>query len=230
MEGSGSSSPCLTPFTNTPGRSRRRTEIRKAPHGRRRVLYLRACCSTSPPCSPMATGCSPPTRDGQKTSAHPHACLPRQRPDVHREGTDSGELGPLSLRADGGGAQGWIALDARAHHPGHRRKCLHRRRCDLESAEGSRHPAYLLSFFIGRLQSGNLLLVKHLWHRRGPIVWRQTQRRELTAFISQDDGRPGPAASSWMNASAVPTPMSSRSPTAPFTSAGTSSVREQEVR
>ena len=41
-------------------------------------------------------------------------------------------------------------------------------------------------FFVTRLQSGNLLLVKH-----GPIDVRTEgpkQRRELTAFISKDDG------------------------------------------
>jgi hypothetical protein len=44
-------------------------------------------------------------------------------------------------------------------------------------------------FFIGRLQSGNLLLVKHLGIDDDPLsAAAGRQRRELTAFISQDDG------------------------------------------
>ena len=44
-------------------------------------------------------------------------------------------------------------------------------------------------FFIGRLQSGNLLLVKHLGIDEDPLsAGRGKQRRELTAFISKDDG------------------------------------------
>jgi len=44
-------------------------------------------------------------------------------------------------------------------------------------------------FFIGRLQSGNLLLVKHLGIDEDPLsAGKGKQRRELTAFISQDDG------------------------------------------
>lgn len=46
------------------------------------------------------------------------------------------------------------------------------------------HPS--ARFFIRRLQSGNLLLVKH-----GPIDQR-TNRRELTAFVSEDDGKTWP--------------------------------------
>jgi hypothetical protein len=45
-------------------------------------------------------------------------------------------------------------------------------------------------FFIGRLQSGNLLLVKHLGIDEDPLAaGKGKQRRELTAFISKDDGR-----------------------------------------
>jgi len=44
-------------------------------------------------------------------------------------------------------------------------------------------------FFIGRLQSGNLLLVKHLGIDEDPLsAGKGKQRRELTAFISKDDG------------------------------------------
>jgi hypothetical protein len=43
------------------------------------------------------------------------------------------------------------------------------------------HPS--ARFFVQRLQSGNLLLVKH-----GPID-KATDRSQLTAFVSQDDGR-----------------------------------------
>jgi hypothetical protein len=44
-------------------------------------------------------------------------------------------------------------------------------------------------FFIGRLQSGNLLLVKHLGIDEDPLsAGKGSQRRELTAFISKDDG------------------------------------------
>jgi len=44
-------------------------------------------------------------------------------------------------------------------------------------------------FFIGRLQSGNLLLVKHLGIDEDPLSGgKPKQRRELTAFISKDDG------------------------------------------
>jgi len=45
-------------------------------------------------------------------------------------------------------------------------------------------------FFIGRLQSGNLLLVKHLGINEDPLsAGKGKQRRELTAFISKDDGK-----------------------------------------
>jgi Neuraminidase (sialidase) len=45
-------------------------------------------------------------------------------------------------------------------------------------------------FFIGRLQSGNLLLVKHLGINEDPVsAGKGKQRRELTAFISKDDGQ-----------------------------------------
>lgn len=45
-------------------------------------------------------------------------------------------------------------------------------------------------FFIGRLQSGNLLLVKHLGIDEDPLSGgKPKQRRELTAFISKDDGK-----------------------------------------
>lgn len=45
-------------------------------------------------------------------------------------------------------------------------------------------------FFIGRLQSGNLLLVKHLGIDEDPLsAGKGKQRRELTAFISRDDGK-----------------------------------------
>jgi len=44
-------------------------------------------------------------------------------------------------------------------------------------------------FYIGRLQSGNLLLVKHSGIDVDPASQGKKQRRELTAFISQDDGR-----------------------------------------
>ena len=44
--------------------------------------------------------------------------------------------------------------------------------------------------FIGRLQSGNLLLVKHLGIDEDPLsAGKAKQRRELTAFISKDDGK-----------------------------------------
>jgi hypothetical protein len=44
-------------------------------------------------------------------------------------------------------------------------------------------------FYIGRLQSGNLLLVKHSSMEVDLASVGRKQRRELTAFISQDDGR-----------------------------------------
>jgi hypothetical protein len=44
-------------------------------------------------------------------------------------------------------------------------------------------------FYIGRLQSGNLLLVKHSGIDVDLTSVGRKQRRELTAFISQDDGR-----------------------------------------
>ena len=45
-------------------------------------------------------------------------------------------------------------------------------------------------FYIGRLQSGNLLLVKHLGINEDPLsAGKGKQRRELTAFISTDDGK-----------------------------------------
>jgi hypothetical protein len=45
-------------------------------------------------------------------------------------------------------------------------------------------------FFIGRLQSGNLLLVKHLGIGEDPLSGgNPKQRRDLTAFISKDDGK-----------------------------------------
>jgi len=43
-------------------------------------------------------------------------------------------------------------------------------------------------FYIGRLQSGNLLLVKHSGVDVEPLTLGKKQRRELTAFISTDDG------------------------------------------
>src|SRR5699024_1093549 len=46
---------------------------------------------------------------------------------------------------------------------------------------GIAHPS--ARFFLGRLRSGNLLLVKH-----GPID-QPTGRSHLTAFVSEDDGR-----------------------------------------
>jgi hypothetical protein len=43
-------------------------------------------------------------------------------------------------------------------------------------------------FFIGRLKSGNLLLVKHLGIDEDPMsAGKAKQRRELTAFISKDE-------------------------------------------
>ena len=45
-------------------------------------------------------------------------------------------------------------------------------------------------FFIGRLKSGNLLFVKHLGINEDPVsAGKGKQRRELTAFISKDDGQ-----------------------------------------
>jgi hypothetical protein len=45
-------------------------------------------------------------------------------------------------------------------------------------------------FFIGRLQSGNLMLVKHLRIDEDPFSGgKPKQRRELTAFLSKDDGK-----------------------------------------
>jgi hypothetical protein len=45
-------------------------------------------------------------------------------------------------------------------------------------------------FFIGRLKSGNLLLVKNLGIDEDPMSGgKAKQRRELTAFISKDDGK-----------------------------------------
>ena len=45
-------------------------------------------------------------------------------------------------------------------------------------------------FFIGRLKSGNLLLVKHLGIDEDPLSGgKAKQRRELTAFMSKDDGK-----------------------------------------
>jgi hypothetical protein len=45
-------------------------------------------------------------------------------------------------------------------------------------------------FFISRLQSGNLLLVKHLGIDEDPLSGgKAKQRRNLTAFISKDDGK-----------------------------------------
>jgi len=44
-------------------------------------------------------------------------------------------------------------------------------------------------FYIGRLQSGNLLLVKHCGIDVDLASVGRKQRRELTAFISKDDGR-----------------------------------------
>jgi hypothetical protein len=45
-------------------------------------------------------------------------------------------------------------------------------------------------FFIGRLKSGTLLLVKHLGIEEDPLSGgKAKQRRELTAFISKDDGK-----------------------------------------
>ncbi len=44
-------------------------------------------------------------------------------------------------------------------------------------------------YFIGRLQSGNLLLGKHLGIDEGPVSGgKANQRRELTAWILKDDG------------------------------------------
>jgi len=44
-------------------------------------------------------------------------------------------------------------------------------------------------FFISRLQSGNLLLVKHWGIDVDPASVGKLQRRDLTAFISKDDGK-----------------------------------------
>lgn len=44
-------------------------------------------------------------------------------------------------------------------------------------------------FHLSRLQSGNLLLVKHSGLDVDPASLGRQQRREITAFISQDDGR-----------------------------------------
>jgi hypothetical protein len=44
-------------------------------------------------------------------------------------------------------------------------------------------------FYLGRLQSGNLLLVKHMGIDVDPTSAGRQQRRELTAFISKDDGK-----------------------------------------
>ena len=45
-------------------------------------------------------------------------------------------------------------------------------------------------FYLGRLQSGNLLLVKHLGINEDPLSGgKAKQRRDLTAFISEDDGQ-----------------------------------------
>jgi hypothetical protein len=44
-------------------------------------------------------------------------------------------------------------------------------------------------FFISRLQSGNLLLVKHSGIDVAPESVGKLQRRDLTAFISKDDGK-----------------------------------------
>jgi hypothetical protein len=45
-------------------------------------------------------------------------------------------------------------------------------------------------FFIGRLHSGNLLLVKHLGIDEDPLsAGKGKQRRDLTVFISKDDGK-----------------------------------------
>jgi len=44
-------------------------------------------------------------------------------------------------------------------------------------------------FFISRLQSGNLLLVKHMGIDADPASEGKQQRRKLTAFISKDDGQ-----------------------------------------
>ena len=53
----------------------------------------------------------------------------------------------------------------------------------------TRWRAAFTRFFIGRLQSGNLLFVKHLGIDEDPLSGgKLKQRRELTAFISKDDG------------------------------------------
>jgi len=44
-------------------------------------------------------------------------------------------------------------------------------------------------FYLGRLQSGNLLLVKHMGIDADPASEGKQQRRKLTAFISKDDGQ-----------------------------------------
>ena len=44
-------------------------------------------------------------------------------------------------------------------------------------------------FFISRLQSGHLLLVKHMGIDADPASEGKQQRRKLTAFISKDDGQ-----------------------------------------
>jgi len=44
-------------------------------------------------------------------------------------------------------------------------------------------------FYIGRLNSGNLLLAKHMGIDVDPASVGRLQRRELTAFISKDDGK-----------------------------------------
>jgi predicted neuraminidase len=44
-------------------------------------------------------------------------------------------------------------------------------------------------FYLGRLRSGNLLLVKHMGIDADPASEGKQQRRKLTAFISKDEGQ-----------------------------------------
>jgi len=74
-------------------------------------------------------------------------------------------------------------MDAGSNHLWHRRKHFHEPGHTYSHLTPSniKHPT--ARFFIRRLISGNLLLVKH-----GPIDLR-TRRSHLMAFISKDDGQ-----------------------------------------
>jgi hypothetical protein len=73
---------------------------------------------------------------------------------------------------------GRLAADARAYQIWHRRELLVRWSPLVPSSIANA----VARFFIRRLQSGNLLLVKH-----GPLD-RQIGRSHLTAYVSRDDG------------------------------------------